>query len=174
MAKDLVSKNSDPYGIPGTTVTVNFTNNTLGGQAVGRLTEDTNDPRTGICQACHDPAGQGSSGPTKYWRSDGTDDPDGPGGDPPAASSHNASELCVNCHDHTDNFAGAGTCLDCHQDTTRGTGATQRRAVGTDFAKQSHHVGASMDVDGNPLNTQPNMGGRLTSLSICAMSTLGP
>ena len=36
MVKSLVSKNADQYGVPGTTVTVNFTDNTTAGQAVGR------------------------------------------------------------------------------------------------------------------------------------------
>ncbi|NIT96820.1 MAG: hypothetical protein GWM91_15955, partial [Actinobacteria bacterium] len=124
----------------------------------------------GICQTCHDPnSGSGDEtaddGPTKYWRSDGTDDPDGPGGNPQAASSHNIGQLCTDCHAHNNNFAGAGgDCLNCHGTTAqpRQAGGT-RRAVQADFGLNSHHVGASVDADGNALFTQPNMGGALTN-----------
>jgi predicted CxxxxCH...CXXCH cytochrome family protein len=153
MIKSLVSKNSDQYGIPGTTVTVNFTDNSTAGQAVGRFTELTNNPATGMCQACHDPSGQGSSNPTKYWRSDGTDDEDGPGGNAPVPSTHNKDTLCTTCHKHTDNFkgAGGGDCLSagCHG----GTSIANRRRIDTDFGLQSHHVGTG----------GTNMGGALTN-----------
>ncbi len=107
MVKSQVSKSSDAYGVPITTVTVTFTDNSTPGQAVGRFTENTNTPRQGICQACHDPdSGNGNErttdGPTKYWRSDGTDDRNNTGG---TASTHQATKLCTNCHPHTNGFS---------------------------------------------------------------------
>ena len=154
MVKASVSKSADQYGVPGTAVTVNFTDNTTAGAAVGRFIETTNNPRTGICQACHDPAGQGASGPTDYWRSNGT------------IETHNATQLCTDCHFHTADFKGAGgDCLGCHADTgDAGTqGPNARRPVQNDFGKNSHHVGASVDSTGAALFTQPNMGGALTN-----------
>jgi predicted CxxxxCH...CXXCH cytochrome family protein len=113
MVKDDVSVASDTYGVPTTTVTVEFT-------AAGDHVETTNNPRRGICQACHDPGKAGTES-TKYWRWDGTDDDDGQGGNPPSASSHNA-EPCTGCHIHSADFKGAGesgggdACASCHSD----------------------------------------------------------
>jgi predicted CxxxxCH...CXXCH cytochrome family protein len=161
MVKDLVSQSSDQYGVPGATVTVTFTDNTTAGQAVGRFTEETNTPRQGICQACHDPTKPGTES-TKYWRNDGTDDPDGQGGASPIDPSvHNAAKLCSDCHSHTDNFKGAGDdCLGCHQNDSQ-VGTFTRRAVGADFTKNSHHVGSGGTY----------MGGSLTNFD-CAVCHL--
>jgi predicted CxxxxCH...CXXCH cytochrome family protein len=161
MVPDQVSKTSDQYGIPTATVLVDFTDNTAIGN--GGFVQSTND---GICQSCHDPnSGDGDEtsdlGPTKYWRSDGTDDADGPGGNPEVASNHNIGKLCSDCHFHNADFKGSGgDCLSCHGDAS---GAPARRAVEADFGKNSHHVGASQDATGAGLFTQPTMGGALTN-----------
>jgi len=161
MVKDQVSRESDQYGIPSTLVSVNFTDNTAIG--LGGFVQSAND---GMCQSCHDPAsGNGDEtsdlGPTKYWRSDGTDDPDGPGGNPEVTSDHNIAKLCTDCHFHNADFKGAGgDCLSCHGDAS---GAPGLRAVEPDIGMNSHHVGASQDATGNPLFTQPTMGGALTN-----------
>jgi len=161
MVKPSVSKLSDSYGVPTTAVTVTFTDSTTPGQAVGRFTEATNTPRQGFCQACHDPSGQGASGPTSYWRSDGTDAATTPG-----PSVHNATALCTTCHHHDANFKGAGgDCLGCHGASGGAgtTGPNSRRPVTADFGKQSHHVGASLNAAGGALYSQPTMGGALTN-----------
>jgi predicted CxxxxCH...CXXCH cytochrome family protein len=111
MVKDNVSLSVDSYGVPGSTVVVNFIDNSTAGPAEGRFVENTNSPRQGICQACHDPAkGDGS---TKFWRWNGTDDPDLSGPTPPAASDHQQNDLCTTCHKHDGNFGGTG-CTGCH------------------------------------------------------------
>jgi hypothetical protein len=62
--------------------------------------------RYGICQACHDPADSSASGSTigNFNRSIAT-----PG--------HQSSQLCTDCHKHTDSpsfQASGGTCNGCH------------------------------------------------------------
>jgi predicted CxxxxCH...CXXCH cytochrome family protein len=113
MVKSNLSKTADTYGIPLTTVTVSgFT----GTNNVSFFVDtSTNDPREGICQACHDPT-KGDpttdTGSTKYWRSNGTDDPTGAG---PVTSTHNDDKVCTQCHEHTNGFAGVGdSCGACH------------------------------------------------------------
>ncbi len=160
MVKDQVSQASDQYGIPSSTVLVEFTDRTTIGPTSGGFVEGTNSPRRGMCQACHaikagDP-GTDPTASTKWWRNDGTDFDTGAGD-----SDHNIGTLCTDCHFHTDNFKGAGgDCLGCHGDAS---GAPARRAVDGDFSKNSHHVGASVDSTGTALYSQPNMGGALTN-----------
>jgi len=145
MVKSNVSLSSDTYGVPASTVTVSFTDNTTAGAGAGRLVQSAGSPRQGICQACHDPS-KSTTQSTKYWRWDGTDDPDGQGGNAPAASSHNSGQLCTNCHLHTNNFTGAGgDCMTCHDGRT---GAIPRAQIvggsagseGDDFIRASRHV----------------------------------
>jgi predicted CxxxxCH...CXXCH cytochrome family protein len=144
MVKTQVSKTSNTYGVPVTKVTVNFTDDTTAGPAVGRFVEATNNPRQGVCQACHDPTKTGDgttvTGSVKWWRSDGTDDKDGTmGATVPSTSTHNSAKVCSSCHAHKDQFAGKGggpDCIGCHGAT--GQGGT--RAITPDFGLQSHHV----------------------------------
>jgi hypothetical protein len=73
-------------------------------------------PRQGICQACHDPGKAGTES-TKYWRWDGTDEPDGAGGAASYTSDHNDTLPCSDCHAHDADFIGAGeggACASCH------------------------------------------------------------
>ncbi|MHB8764513.1 MAG: CxxxxCH/CxxCH domain c-type cytochrome, partial [Deferrisomatales bacterium] len=104
--------NDNAYGVPVTAnlKTVTFTKTTLP-IASGYYVENTNSPRQGICQACHDPGKSGTQS-AKYWRWDGTDDPDGAGGAAPTASAHNAAGVCTSCHEHTKDFGAS--CDACH------------------------------------------------------------
>ncbi len=101
----------------------------------------------GVCQVCHDDTSEYTKG---------------------SYSTHNAGSRCTEaCHKHDqgtdDAFKGAGSCIGCHSTGGSGVGgANSRRAIEGDFDLQSHHVGAAQDTDGNPLYTQPNMGGKLT------------
>ncbi len=135
MVKSNVALASSTYGVPTTTKPVTFTARAVAGDFV----KTTGSPRTGVCQACHDP-GKGTDaaiGSTKYWRWDGTDLGGG-------ASTHQSGTICTQCHEHGNQFAGAGgDCLGCHGGQTQGP----RRAVNGDFSDgttpnfRSHHVG---------------------------------
>jgi predicted CxxxxCH...CXXCH cytochrome family protein len=138
MIKPAIQQASNTYGVPVTTKVVTFTNNACTSPAVGCNVEATNNPRRGVCQACHDPA-KATTQSTKYWRWDGTDDPDGAGGAAAYTSSHNSTKDCGSCHAHKDKFAGKGggsDCIGCHGAAGQGS----RRAITADFGLQSHHV----------------------------------
>jgi predicted CxxxxCH...CXXCH cytochrome family protein len=136
----------------------------LGGTRTAIATVFVNDPATWsdfaavdpgpynkVCNVCHSDGGDGCQTGNHYASNCG----DG----------HKSGQLCTGCHIHDQPPDEAfkpqgGDCLSCHGDAS---GAPGRRAVQTDFAKNSHHVGASVDAAGDPLYTQPNMGGALTN-----------
>lgn len=85
----------------------------------------------GICEVCHTS--------TTYHRNNASGD-----------HTHHPGEKCVTCHPHSDHFAPAGGCLDCHnvaQDNGDGIPVGGRRAVAGEFpAGSTHaHYGAVLD-----------------------------
>ncbi len=106
----------DQYGVPQTTVAVDFTTRTLPGNlatTTGYYVELTQTPAQGICQACHDNEA-GFSDEVKYWRNDRTEDANGDGTNvtPGAGAHHNAATACVTCHEHSRDFGAQ--CDTCH------------------------------------------------------------
>jgi hypothetical protein len=140
-------------GASGASQPVTFTTDVAGGPATGRTVETTTasgSQHVGLCQACHAATSdtlQAGTAWTKYWNRLGYDDPDGPGGTAPAASSHNATSsttpFCISCHAHNKNFAGSGSCTLCHasaQTITQGPAAGgTRRAIVPEFSNTWSH-----------------------------------
>ncbi len=126
MIRSQVFKATDgTYGINPTLVNVTFNQIAASPPAVGKLVEATNATRVGLCQACHDPSKAGTQS-TRYWRSNGTDDPDGSTGAAAYTSLHDSTEtnaqFCLRCHTHSAKFE-TGNCGGCHLTTGNDTGA---------------------------------------------------
>ena len=146
----LLKDGADEYGLTGTRTTITrFQNNPATWTDFAAIDPG---PYDKVCNVCHDDGGDGCETGNHYTSTCG----DG----------HKSGQLCTGCHVHDQppNEAfkpvGGGDCLSCHGDAS---GAPGRRAVGADFNKNSHHVGASQDATGATLHTQPNMGGALTN-----------
>ena len=147
---------------------VEFYNKTPAGNQpspVGRVVETATSLGTdhlGICQACHGDTNETDW--TKYWERTGYDDPDGPpsgnrysSGNVGSPPHHNTAQYCQACHDHDNEFAGAGgDCIACHGGAgAAGTqGPNSRRPTDADFddaQTESHHVGSGGTYMGGAL-----------------------
>lgn len=129
----LIKTSADNWGLSATrTSPTVFTTNATG---AGYVSTGTGITATGVCNVCHTTAGH-------YTATSG--------------DSH-SSAVCTTCHAHSQaaatdafkNAGGGGNCLGCHG---TGSGAPGRRAVNSDFSKNSHHVGNGGSMGGTLSN----------------------